>query len=192
MLQKEDKMRPSMSEVLTVGIVQKHMTVMIQTNCALPKRAAGPFEIVASATAQRRESLPEKLRPSVEALEKRAKESARVLTAKESLRQRKEEASRKKFEEIKQATVAAHIQIAMYHVFQCATYRNKQRKKEEIYSDKLSSTYEKSRLSSPLPLRPGPEAKGTPHADTQTTFELNDRAETRKSPLVRQPERMGV
>jgi len=107
MLLKDDQARPSMSEILSAPLVQRYMTRLIQTNCAPPNRE-GPFELEASATALIRRSESEVVK-RFEPEEKKGK----VMTARESLKQRKEEETKKKFEEMKLATRAAHIQIAM-------------------------------------------------------------------------------
>ena len=107
MLLKNDQSRPSMNEILASDIVQKHMIMLIKASCApVKKSTVGPFELQATATAasegkrtKDKRSLVIKVAP---------------MSARESLRQKKEAENKKKFEEIKLATKAAHIQIAMY------------------------------------------------------------------------------
>lgn len=107
MLLKDDQSRPTMNEVLGSPLVQRHMALLIQANCPPPKRGkVGPFEMAASATAQMKD-LPA-------STSKRPEEKKeRVLSAKETMRQRKEAENKKKFEVISEATKAAHQQLAM-------------------------------------------------------------------------------
>ncbi len=120
MLLKDDQARPSMSEILCSGIVQKHMTMLVQANLLSDPapRKAGPFEVVATATAAAAacSSVAVSVPPHKKEEEKKQEPPLPkpMVSARESLKQRKEAENKKKFEEIARATKVAHLQIAMF------------------------------------------------------------------------------
>jgi len=103
-----------MSEIIASGIVQKHMMILVQGSSAqmLKKSSVGPFEMAASITATKYDFTPKN--------EERKPNNGKPpisVSARETLRKKKEEESKKKFDEIKNATKAAYIQIAMYFLY---------------------------------------------------------------------------
>ena len=117
MLLKEDTQRPTISEILSLPVMQKYMAVLIQNNDPIIAKKLimpGPFEFEANATAQIKKSGSANSAKPRKIL---AEEVKHPLSAKETIKKRREEEAQKKFEEIKIATKAAHVQIAMYFLF---------------------------------------------------------------------------
>ncbi len=108
MLLKDDKERPTTSNILDMPFVEKYMTDFITTR-GVALKSLRAFERQATATAKlhaadpaHRISLPEE------------RKTVKPLTAKERLQQRKEEESRKKFEAMTLAAKGAYQQMAEY------------------------------------------------------------------------------
>ena len=102
-LLKDDEARPTTSNILDMGFVEKYMKDFIQTKVTALKKTR-PFDRQATATAHiQQASMPVK---KVEA------EETKKLTAKEKLMLRKEEEARKKFDEMTIAAKGAYQQMA--------------------------------------------------------------------------------
>lgn len=111
MLLKEDRLRPTTSEILGMPLVQKHVAALVQTGGeALTTTRA--FERQATATAHIQDYIP--IPGGVKKMEPEDKKE-KPMSEKERVKKKKEDETKKRIELMTTAAKGAHKQMAEYN-----------------------------------------------------------------------------